>query len=108
MLDLNKPVQTIDGRPARIICTDRKCSNGRCIVALVWLTDKGDERCVYYDKKGNANGSTNLTLVNVESKVTLTDAIREIKMLEKACQLQIEEKKTALKEIECLRERYNL
>ena len=34
------PFCTRDGRPARIICTDRKSSNGHSIVALV---DDGDQ-----------------------------------------------------------------
>src|SRR5690625_8008927 len=33
--DPTKPVQTIDGRKARIICTDRRHSSGTTIVALV-------------------------------------------------------------------------
>lgn len=48
--DPTKPVQTRDGRPARIICTDRKHSRD-VIVALV-TTDTGEERIYDFSEAG--------------------------------------------------------
>jgi hypothetical protein len=51
MLDITKPVQTRIGKPARIICTDRKSKNGYPLVALV---DEGNgiERVYTYKTDG--------------------------------------------------------
>lgn len=48
--DPTKPVQTRDGRKARIIATDAKLTDGRSIIALVERTNGGEmARYVYED-----------------------------------------------------------
>jgi len=57
-LDINKPVQTRDGRPARIIATDVKSSYP--IVALVKVCINNNEECennVSYTKDGKCFAS---------------------------------------------------
>lgn len=69
-LDLTKPVQTRDGRPARIICTDRK-SDHYPILAL--LMEDGTEYTTSFTVDGECyqNGGENRTdLVNVPPKRT--------------------------------------
>lgn len=73
MIDLTKPVQTRDGRPARIICTDRKVPSFP-VGALVTESD-GLEIFRAYKENGRAPGCPpggwdDLDLVNVpEEKV---------------------------------------
>ena len=50
--DPSKPVQTRDGRPARIICTDLKNNDGYSLVALVFNDFDKDEQMYYYDSNG--------------------------------------------------------
>ncbi len=68
-LDLTKPVQTRDGQPVRILCTDRKSKVGQAVCALVLKTD-GSELLLSYSKEGvlfNLGGEepTPTDLVNV-------------------------------------------
>lgn len=69
-LDLTKPVQTHDGRKARIICTDVKgASNEQSILALVeqWGTA---EAVFWYRKDGTTKYSgSNSFLTNVPEKI---------------------------------------
>ena len=73
MIDLKKPVQTRDGKAARIICTDRTNSEYP-VVALVYLPDDFGEQLETYTLKGRysqANVDNPYDLVNVpEEKVT--------------------------------------
>lgn len=67
MLDLNKPVQTRDGRPARILATDAK---GRYpIVALITM-ESGREEAVRLTEYGSVfyEEDHHLDLVNVSEK----------------------------------------
>jgi YD repeat-containing protein len=62
--DATKPVQTRDGRAARIICTDRE--GGRSDGLIVALVDTGSqERAFYYDQDGHGTCHESLDLVNV-------------------------------------------
>lgn len=54
-LDLNKPVQTRDGRKARIICTDKKGTKFS-IVAL-WEMVEGKEIINVYTENGKARSN---------------------------------------------------
>lgn len=45
MLDLNKPVTTRDGRPARILCTDAISKFGQPIVGLITTNDQEYPAC---------------------------------------------------------------
>jgi len=71
MLDLNKPVQTRDGRKARIICTDMKRSD----YPIVALTDRGDyEVCDLFTIDGTCSLSAEPhknNLINVPEKHTV-------------------------------------
>lgn len=49
-LDLNKPVQTRDGRPVRIICTDKK--GDYPLVALIPQTNTSNEEVCTYSLDG--------------------------------------------------------
>ncbi len=49
-LDFNHPVQTRDGRPARIICTD--CKSAYPVIALVDLSRDGTEAILTYTPDG--------------------------------------------------------
>lgn len=64
-LDLSRPVTTRDGRPARIICTDRKGP-----YPLVVLIDNCDsEATAYYCSKGLAGtNASSLDLINAPIK----------------------------------------
>ena len=64
MLDINKPVQTRDGRKARIIATDRK--EDYSIVALI----DEDETIISYTKEGHqiVNCENKTDLINVPEK----------------------------------------
>lgn len=71
--DITKPVQTVDGRPARIICTDRK-GNDAPIVALV---RDGKVECTHYYCAPRIDrylitvyGDEKANLVNVPEEVT--------------------------------------
>lgn len=70
MLDLTKPVQTRDGRTARIICTDAKTSSGFPIIALV-ADASGNEFLVSHTSDGYYNSSKdkhNNNLINIPEK----------------------------------------
>jgi hypothetical protein len=71
-LDLNKPVQTRDGRKARIICTDRKSVMYQ-VVALVESSDGSEEGACSYTKTGqyHAGYQDQSDLVNVPEKRTV-------------------------------------
>jgi hypothetical protein len=67
--DPNKPVQTRDGRPARIVCTDKKSEHP--IVALIIEKD-GFEAVRSYLENGSYDGVTKdgrLDLINVPEKI---------------------------------------
>lgn len=62
--DPTKPVQTRDGRPARIICTDRYESNGQFpIVALVNVG--AYEQVSYHRTDGRTTNYPTPDLVNI-------------------------------------------
>jgi len=65
-LDLTKPVQTRDGHPVRILCTDRK--NVYPVVGLV--TEYGDEHVRSWPASGRfyADDPQGLDLINVPPK----------------------------------------
>ena len=66
-VDLTKPVQTRDGRKARVLCTDRKhitTYGDWCVIALI--TDKdGYESPSYHTKDGKHHHTPSSDLVNV-------------------------------------------
>lgn len=72
--DPTKPVQTRDGRKARIICTNRKASSGtnRPVVALIEaLTPLEGESLILYTSEGYFNlpgEPSGLDLINVLEK----------------------------------------
>jgi len=63
--DPTKPVQTRDGRKARIICTDKKSIS--TIVALV-EDENGEEGIISYLGSGTVfiNGESPVDLINIE------------------------------------------
>lgn len=62
-LDLTKPVQLSDGRPARVICTDRK--GPRPVLVLASFSPEGGEEGVWaFDLEGKGY-TDKLQLVNV-------------------------------------------
>jgi hypothetical protein len=72
MFDPSKPVQTRDGRPARILATDRKAPVGSplSIIALV-ENNHGYEFTAKYDTDGRARLSPSMSdLVNVPMRTT--------------------------------------
>jgi len=67
--DINKPVTTRDGRPARIICTDR--NHEKPIVALI--SDPYNREVVYYryaDGKMSRDREVQADLINVVTKTS--------------------------------------
>lgn len=68
--DPTKPVQTRDGRPARILATDLKSSHG-AIVAIV--NTEGEERAIHFHASGHYFTETEsaIDLVNVPEKRTI-------------------------------------
>lgn len=73
VFDPSKPVQTRDGRKARIICTDRASSVGRCIVALVSIPESEDggdcyESISFHFADGKHSSGEGHDLVNVKTK----------------------------------------
>lgn len=69
--DPTKPVQTRDGRPARILCVDAKISKTAPIVALVDRPGEDGELLDFYDADGRASCSISggNDLVNVPQTV---------------------------------------
>lgn len=68
MLDLTKPVQTRDGKPARVICTDFKTPySDSTLVALILYPD-GYEELVTFFHDGTHARNQGLSLVNVPEK----------------------------------------
>ena len=70
--DPTKPVQTRDGRAARIICSDARLSWGAPLVALVQAPGRSGELIEFYDAEGRAkttiDGSNDL--INAPEKGT--------------------------------------
>ncbi len=65
-LDLTKPVQTRDGRPVRILCTNRQHHAMGAVVGLI--TDgKGEETVASWDHDGTSSfrDGTSSALINV-------------------------------------------
>jgi hypothetical protein len=82
--DPTKPVQTRDGRKARIICTDR-----RGLFPIVALVDsvKGDTQiCLSYNIKGEYAGSlsSSANLVNIVERTSHFENFYQTKFGEKA------------------------
>ena len=67
-LDLTKPVQTRDGRPVRILCTDRKHFEGS-VVALVLMDGKEMVRSYNLDGRYLMSSPSDIDLINVPPKV---------------------------------------
>lgn len=69
--DPTKPVQTRNGKKARILATDLKGSGGTSICAVITLPD-GQETCVMYWSRGHylSNGDHDWDLVNVPEEKT--------------------------------------
>lgn len=52
VIDWTKPIQTVEGKPARVLCMDRKCGiEGGPVVCLVSL-NKASETVLYYQRDG--------------------------------------------------------
>ena len=73
MFNPDKPVQTRDGRKARIICTDRKDSHYP-IVALVSYRGEDYEHCEYFTSDGlySISGELGSDLINIPDTKYLT------------------------------------
>ena len=71
--DPTKPVQTRDGRPARIVATDYKAhSPAFCIIAIVPPKDNPQiELIQLFTKEGTAVAGANWDLINIPEKRTL-------------------------------------
>lgn len=69
-IDFTKPVQTKDGRPVRIICTDRKFGS---YVVVGLIERDGREDLYSWDINGGYYGfyNNNFDLVNVPEKKTV-------------------------------------
>jgi hypothetical protein len=71
--DPTKPVQTRDGRAARVICTDKKSNQGFTIIALVEDScDKRKEQVLSYQTCGSIRRDgthTESDLVNVPERI---------------------------------------
>ena len=66
--DPTKSVQTRDGKPARIICTDAKNADGRPMIVLVEVP-KGHETAISYAANGRyAAEKHDFDLINVPQK----------------------------------------
>jgi len=83
-LNLEKPVQTRDGRKARIICTDAKftaSTYGQPIVALI-TTEEGPEVAEHYCKDGlhrdDSNDHHPLDLLNIPEEKELWAVVYEM------------------------------
>lgn len=70
--DPSKPVTTRDGRPARIVCTDRKGSPGDALILALVENEGGVEHSYWYHINGAHYGAprNNLDLVNVVAKTS--------------------------------------
>lgn len=77
MLDPTKPVQTRDGRPVRIICTDAKLASKSTIVALVASSDK----CPEYIVNRPPHGRVSLSLDNAEDLVNVPEKVNSFRNL---------------------------
>lgn len=70
--DPTKPVQTRDGRPARILCTDARNNYRKPIFALVTHGDSEQFWQYHSDGKINAGSITDvLDLVNIPERIQL-------------------------------------
>lgn len=67
-VDLTKPVQTRDGKPVRILCTDRRHLDCH-VVALVLVDGNELVRSFYPDGRYLGGGANDNDLVNVPPKV---------------------------------------
>ena len=65
MLDINKPIQTRDGRKARIICTDRAGEDEDTIVALI---GKDEDPYTYRSDGSYSENCQPADLINVPEK----------------------------------------
>lgn len=54
MLDLTKELQTTDGKPVRVICTNLKCSNSEFSILIAVEYSDTAEMLVFIDKNGNS------------------------------------------------------
>lgn len=69
--DLSKPVKTRDGRPARIIATDRRCNGLRPVIALVTMEYDIEEIHSYADDGTWSSTPSDKDLVNVPEEKTV-------------------------------------
>jgi hypothetical protein len=67
--DPSKPVQTRDGRPARILCTDIKHPNYS--IAAAYTNQFGVEIISSYTTDGISSGHGSVDLINVPEKRTV-------------------------------------
>lgn len=82
--DKSQKVETRDGRPARIICTDAKADDGACIIALI--PGYGGEEAYQFFPDGRAFSSkssdedcTDLFIVTPEPELTpFEDGLRQV------------------------------
>jgi hypothetical protein len=70
--DPSKPVQTRDGRKARIVCTDRKSAYNISIIALIQESNGFEFACGYFSdgrhEIGAGGGEHKSDLVNIPEK----------------------------------------
>lgn len=72
-LDLNKPLQLEDGRPVRLICTDRVSSYGYPNIGLV-KDHVGDEGAFVFNNIGY--GTATCSVINTPTKVARFGLVR--------------------------------
>lgn len=70
MFDPKKPVQTRDGRKARIVCTDRKTNTQYTVLALIQNVGTDNESAYGYTADGSAGAGLEQgrDLVNIPNK----------------------------------------
>lgn len=74
MIDWTKPVQTRDGRKARVICTDRKAKE-HSIVALIMQSCGREDAYVYSTEGRFTDVDLGMDLINVPQRHKHADVI---------------------------------
>ena len=65
MLDITRPVETFDGDPARIICSDLKGLTPEPLLAVAIMDEDGAEHLFTHKRDGTpVHGGLGFTLVN--------------------------------------------
>lgn len=74
-IDFNRPIQTRDGRPVRILCTDKSSYVNRSVVGLV-RKDDGEETVYCWNSHGTSfereSSHNDVDLINVPEEIERT------------------------------------